>query len=241
MIVRRTWDLVPHGTFTIFDIPLRVDRQCGYTQLEKIEQSILKLRRDQVYDELEKHGRVAAGGRVAGVGVGGYLLGGGFSFHTARYGLGCDNVTAYQLALADGSLITVSADEHGDLFRALKGGGNNFGIVTRFTIQTFPNSNIWGGMSFKPVEVLSEAASALVDFTTHAAADEDSTMLLLAANIPNNGGMGIVTLAYNAAGVENPKAFERCMSLPEVFSKYQTTKIQEFLPFNQLPWPRNMM
>lgn len=96
-------------------------------------------------------------------------------------------------------------------------------------------------MSFKPVEVLPEAAAALVDFTTHAAEDEDSTMLLLAANIPNHGGMGVVTLAYNVAGVESPKAFDRCMSLPEVFGKYQTTKIQEFLPFNQLPWPRNMV
>lgn len=208
---------------------------------EKDECGSLKLLRDQVYDELEKHGRVAAGGRVAGVGVGGYLLGGGFSFHTGRHGLGCDNVCAYELALADGSQITASPSEQEDLFRALKGGGNNFGIVTRFTIKTFPNSKIWGGMSFKPVEVLPEAAAALVDFTAHASEDQDSTMLLLAANIPNHGGMGVVTLAYNAAGKENPPAFKGCMSLPEVFSKYQTTKIQEFLPFNQLPWPRDMM
>lgn len=172
--------------------------------------------------------------------MGGYLLGGGFSFYTGRHGLGCDNVTAYQLALADGSLIAASVSDHEDLFRTLKGGGNNFGIVTRFTIKTFRNSDIWGGMSFKPVEVLPEAAAALVDFTTHASEDEDSTMLLLAANIPNHGGMGVVTLAYNAAGVEKPEAFKRCLSLPEVFSRYQTTKIQEFLPFNQLPWPRNM-
>lgn len=197
--------------------------------------------RDQVYDELEKHDRVAAGGRVAGVGVGGYLLGGGFSFHTARHGLGCDNVVAYQLALADGRLIVASADEYQDVFRVLKGGGNNLGIVTRFTVKTFPNSKIWGGMSFKPVGVLPAAAEAFVDFTARASEDPDSTMLLLAANMPKHGGSGIVMLTYNAAGVERPKAFDRGLSLPEKFSQYQTTKIQDFLPANQLPWPRDMM
>ncbi|KAJ4387338.1 hypothetical protein N0V93_007927 [Gnomoniopsis smithogilvyi] len=196
---------------------------------------------DQVYDELEKHDRVAAGGRVAGVGVGGYLLGGGFSFHTGRHGLGCDNVVSYQLALADGRLITVSAREHEDLFHALKGGGNNFGIVTRFTVKTFPNSKIWGGLSFKAVDVLPAAAEALVEFTTHASEDEDSTMLLLAANMPKHGGTGVVMLTYNAGGVEKPRAFDKCMSIPEIFSQYQTTRIQEFLPFDQLPWPRDML
>lgn len=194
-----------------------------------------------MYDQLEKHGRIAAGGRVAGVGVGGYLLGGGFSFHTGRHGLGCDNVIAYQLAVADGRLITASAKGHEDVFRVLKGGGNNLGIVTRFTLKTFPNSKIWGGLSFKPVDTLPAAAEALVDFTAHASEDPDSTMLMLAANMPEIGGAGIAMLTYNAAGIEKPKAFERCISLPEKFSQYQTSKIQEFLVTNQLPWPRNML
>lgn len=178
---------------------------------------------------------------MAGVGVGGYLLGGGFSFHTGRHGLGCDNVVSYQLALADGKLITATADENEDLFRVLKGGGNNFGIVTRFTVRTFPNSKIWGGLSFKPVGALPAAAEALVDFTAHASEDQDSTMLLLAANMPKHGGTGVALLTYNAAGVQKPPAFNRCMEIPEMFSQYQTTKIQDFLPFDQLPWPRDML
>lgn len=213
----------------------------GHCRPEDVSKPLLIVARDQVYDELEKHGRVTTGGRVAGVGVGGYLLGGGFSFHTGRHGLGCDNVVSYELALADGRITTASAEEHEDLFRALKGGGNNFGIVTQFTVKTFPSSQIWGGLSFKPVDVLPAAAEALVDFTTHASEDQDSTMLLLAANMPKHGGTGVAMLTYNAAGVERPKAFDRCLSIPEMFSQYQTTKIQDFLPFDQLPWPRNMM
>lgn len=65
-----------------------------------------------VYAELEKHGRVVAGGREAEVGVGGFLLGGGSTFYTSRYGFACDNVLAYEVVLADGRVIT--AEPGGD-------------------------------------------------------------------------------------------------------------------------------
>ncbi len=59
-----------------------------------------------VYAELEKYGRVVTGGREAEVGVGGFLLGGGSNFYMSRYGFACDNVLAYEVVLADGSIIT---------------------------------------------------------------------------------------------------------------------------------------
>lgn len=65
-----------------------------------------------VYAELEKYGRVVAGGREAEVGVGGFLLGGGSTFYTSRYGFACDNVLAYEVVLADGRVIT--AEPGGD-------------------------------------------------------------------------------------------------------------------------------
>lgn len=193
------------------------------------------MNRKDVYDELEKHQCVVGGGRVGSVGVGGYLLGGGLSYYAGRHGFACDNVVAYEVVLADGSIITASANEHEDLFRALKGGGNNFGIVSRFTMGTLPISPVWGGVSLKPKSGLSTACQALVDFTANASDDPDSTMIFVAANQPQYGGEGIMTLTFNASGIEKPKAFDQFMSLPETFSRYQTGPVQEILSFCELP------
>lgn len=62
-----------------------------------------------VYAELEKHGRTVAGAREAECGVGGFLLGGGNTFYTPRYGFACDNVVAYEVVLADGRIVTADA------------------------------------------------------------------------------------------------------------------------------------
>ncbi|KAK7731052.1 hypothetical protein SLS53_008854 [Cytospora paraplurivora] len=189
----------------------------------------------EVYDELEKYNRVVGGGRVASCGVGGYLLGGGLSFYSGHYGFACDNVVAYEVVLADGRIIKASADENEDLFRVLKGGSSNFGIVTRFTMQALPAGPVWGGASLKPVDGLSIASRAFVDFIANAAEDPDSMMIFVAAHQPQRGGVGILTLTYNVAGVEKPKAFDRFMALPETFSQYQKGKLQEILPFSELP------
>ncbi|KAF7982402.1 hypothetical protein HWV62_28503 [Athelia sp. TMB] len=99
---------------------------------------------DEVYGEMAKQGRNIVGGASAsGVGVAGYLLGGGYSLKTNQYGLGIDNVTAIQVILPNGEVHVVHEGHLPDLFTALKGGGNNFGIVTRFTLKTHPQGKTW--------------------------------------------------------------------------------------------------
>ncbi|KUI74435.1 Bifunctional solanapyrone synthase [Cytospora mali] len=171
----------------------------------------------EVYDKLEKHQRVMNGGRAGSVGVGGYLLGGGLSFYTGLHGFACDNVVAYEVVLANGSIIIASADEHDDLFRVLKGGSNNFGIVTRFTLRTLPNGPVWGGVSVKPVHGLPRASLSLVYITANASNDPASIMIFVAGHQPKLGGEVIMTLTFHTAGVEKPKAFDQFMSLPETF------------------------
>lgn len=130
-----------------------------------------------VYTELQRHGRVVAGGRDGNVGVAGLLLGGGISYFTARHGFGCDNVVAYEVVLADGRIVTADANNHIDLFRALKGGCGNLGIVTNFRMKTFRGGDAWGGITFYPKEAAPQAITALVNFTKNVESDLDSNLL----------------------------------------------------------------
>ncbi len=133
-----------------------------------------------VYATLHPHNLVVAGGREGGVGVGGLILGGGNTYFTASQGFACDNVVAFEVVLApDGRIVTATADNtYADLFWALRGGGNNFGVVTNFRMKALKGgSRVWGGLTLIPWQATPLAAEALVDFTSRAHEDVDSNLL----------------------------------------------------------------
>ncbi|KZT11181.1 FAD-binding domain-containing protein [Laetiporus sulphureus 93-53] len=98
---------------------------------------------DDVYSALEAYGVNVVGGRVSGVGVAGFILGGGYSYLSNQYGLTIDTVTAFELVLPNGTVTNVTSASYPDLFFALKGGFNNYGIVTRFTLEAFTQGEVW--------------------------------------------------------------------------------------------------
>ena len=116
---------------------------------------------NEAVGNISSSGKALVGGRLGDVGVGGYTLGGGLSFLSSQYGFACDQVLSYEVVLANGTLTTVSKDQNQDLFYALKGGGNQFAIVTNFRMLTVPIGQVWGGIKI----YTGDKAAALVNAT----------------------------------------------------------------------------
>ena len=102
------------------------------------------------------YGLAVPAGIISSTGVGGLTLGGGVGHLSRKYGLTIDNLLEADMVLADGSFVTVNAEQNTDLFWAIRGGGGNFGIVTSFKFQAHPVKTVIGGPTLWPVEQTEE-------------------------------------------------------------------------------------
>ncbi|MBI5531008.1 MAG: FAD-binding oxidoreductase [Candidatus Doudnabacteria bacterium] len=104
----------------------------------------------EVTTELDKHNFVLGFGDAGSVGVGGITLGGGVGFLVRKFGLTIDNLLAAEIITADGQTLLADSKTNPDLFWAIRGGGGNFGIATKFKFQLHKLENCYGGMLFLP-------------------------------------------------------------------------------------------
>ncbi len=111
-------------------------------------------------------GLAANHGSTPDVSIAGYSLGGGLGWYARKHGLAANHVTAIEVVTADGERHLVDADHEPDLFWALRGGGGNFGVVTKLEFELFPLSEVYAGALFFPIDRAGEALHAWHEWTS---------------------------------------------------------------------------
>jgi FAD/FMN-containing dehydrogenase len=111
-----------------------------------------------------EYGLATPSGIISTTGVGGLTLGGGLGHLTRKYGLSIDNLLEAEVVLANGDVVRASADDHPDLYWAIRGGGGNYGVVTSFLFRLHQVGTIVGGPTFWPIELTGEVLSVYREF-----------------------------------------------------------------------------
>jgi FAD/FMN-containing dehydrogenase len=124
-------------------------------------------------------GLAVPGGVISTTGVSGLTLGGGIGHLSRKYGLSIDNLLEADMVLADGSFVTVNAEENTDLFWAIRGGGGNFGVVTSLLFRAHEIKNVVAGPTLWPLDMAPEVMRFYSDFFTEACGDINGTFAFL--------------------------------------------------------------
>ncbi len=129
--------------------------------------------------ETQKFNLAVPSGVASETGIAGLTLGGGFGWLRNKYGLTCDNLIGAEVVTSQGQVLNVTEHEHGDLLWALRGGGGQFGVVTRFTYKAYP---IGPNMAFVFVMHPGENVKRALEYyreTTSAFSDDISSIAVL--------------------------------------------------------------
>lgn len=152
------------------------------------------------------HGLATGFGDTGSVGIGGITLGGGIGYLTRKHGLTIDSLLAAEIVTADGQCLQIDADHHPDLFWAIRGGGGNFGVATRFKFQLHPVDTVVGGMLILPATpetvaaFIAEAEAAPEELSTIANIMPAPPMPFLPAD--KHGQLVIFAILVHATGGE---------------------------------------
>lgn len=157
------------------------------------------------YAKFESAGIGFPGGVCGTTGVGGVSLGGGESYWQPSKGWVVDNVLNYEVVLASGDVVNANQTSNSDLYKALKGGSSNFGIVTLVDVAAFDVDKVWAGQIVVPVldSTVEQTLAGMFNFTTANNNDTSSGIQTVFTYFSN--GSSIIDFAVgNIDGVEYP-------------------------------------
>jgi FAD/FMN-containing dehydrogenase len=170
----------------------------------------------EVAAALDPHGLALTSGDTTSVGVGGLTLGGGIGWMVRRHGLTIDNLVAARVVTADGQLVTASADEHPELFWALRGGGGNFGVVVDFEFVAASVTTVHFGTVAYQLDDSGDLVRRWRD-AMRAAPEELSSTLALIPRTPAGPAQGLLLLCYagepGTTAAEADRAIEPLLEL----------------------------
>ncbi|KAI9439635.1 FAD dependent oxidoreductase [Lactarius indigo] len=163
-----------------------------------------------VYSYLVPKGLNVVGGRIDGVGVSGFTLGGGYSWKTNQYGLTIDTVMAFELVLPNGHVKKVTEKDE-DLWFALRGGLNNYGIVTKYTLKTHKQTDVWGALLVFQGDQIKPAYTAFAEWLS---VDHDRKGAQLGAVAYSDGAIGLQIVLFYDGPTPSEGLYDDLLNLP---------------------------
>lgn len=190
-----------------------------------------------VYEYFAQYNVTVVGARLAGVGTG-LALGGGLSYLSSQYGMAADSFRSLEVVLPNSSIVTASATQNPDLFFACKGGGGNaYGVVTQYTVQSRPSGTFTAGniiYAFDQVEAIGQALASFTRYNTDPKAAVIGTYEMLGTPDLNLDldKAGILFLVYD--GPDPGDVFANFTSIPYLLN---TVGPKTYLEVINMPVP----
>ncbi|KAK2781842.1 hypothetical protein FQN52_001336 [Onygenales sp. PD_12] len=174
-----------------------------------------------VVKTLEASGVTAVGGRIGHVGVGGYIVGGGLSYLSTQDGWAMNTVVEFDVVLASGEIVKASSTENVDLFNVLRGGGNNFGIVTTYTMKAHKMGKVWGGNLILGSDKTPEILAAVRDFAEYYPDDKAAIIATHDITLVDAVDIWLLFLFYDGE-TPPPGTFDNFTSLNPILNTAKT-------------------
>lgn len=195
----------------------------------------------QVAAGIVSHGLGAIGGRLKTIGVAGLTLGGGISYFSAKYGFAMDNVVNYQVVLASGQVVNANATSNSDLFWALKGGSNNFGIVTTFTLQTHSVPEISTAIIAYPPDSAPQYVSAIANMANYQPEVDLDAGGIFETTYTNTTGFVPMFMGVKIGNTLQPPIFSNFSAIPNEYAVYNITNLADWAASLDTPYQQQRL